>query len=118
MTPQSAETPFVVLLAQLIEGHAGLHYGERDLETFAERARARALDAGFDSLVDYYYALRYDDPEHLERSLLVEALVIGETYFFREVEPLEVLVEWLKPRVERGSARVSGAPPPRRAKSR
>ncbi|MBN8617157.1 MAG: protein-glutamate O-methyltransferase CheR [Deltaproteobacteria bacterium] len=94
--------PFVTLLAQWVEAHAGLHYEERDLDLFAERARLRASDAGFESLLDYYYALRYDDPDRRELEQLVEALVVSETYFFRELPPMSALIETLLPAIRRG----------------
>lgn len=71
----------------------GLHYREDDQEVFLERVTARAAEAGFDSLLDYYYFLKYDAAAARELEMLVDALVINETFFFRELEPLRVLVE-------------------------
>ncbi len=81
------------ILAALIEQRAGLHYAPEDRELLADRVVPRALDAGFDSLLDYYYFLRYDPagPEALDA--LVDSLLVHETYFFREAQPLRVLVE-------------------------
>ncbi|MBN8230695.1 protein-glutamate O-methyltransferase CheR [Corallococcus macrosporus] len=93
----------LAILAMLIEQRSGLHYGLEDRELLAEKLSTRALDAGFDSLLDYYYFLRYDPkgPEALDS--LVEALLVHETYFFREPQALEVLVdELLVPEVKAG----------------
>jgi chemotaxis protein methyltransferase CheR len=87
----------------LIEEHSGLHYGPADLELFAEKVSARAIDEGFESLLDYYYFLRYDDGGQPELERLVDALVVNETYFFREREQLEWMVDhFLVPRIEKG----------------
>ncbi|WP_426755566.1 CheR family methyltransferase [Myxococcus sp. Y35] len=81
------------ILAALIEQRAGLHYAPEDRELLADKVVPRALDAGFDSLLDYYYFLRYDPagPEALDA--LVDSLLVHETYFFREPQPLRVLSE-------------------------
>ena len=87
----------------LIEDHSGMHYGPDDRELFAEKVSARAIDEGFASLLDYYYFLRYDDGGRDELERLMEALVVNETYFFREREQLEWLVDhFLVPRCRAG----------------
>ena len=64
---------------------------------------ARAPEAGFESLLDYYYFLRYDAGGAKELDALIDALVVGETYFFRELPPLEVVVgELVAPAVAAG----------------
>ncbi|RKH58758.1 CheR family methyltransferase [Corallococcus aberystwythensis] len=85
----------LAILSMLIEQRSGLHYGPEDRDLLAEKLSTRALDAGFDSLLDYYYYLRYDPkgPEALDS--LVDALLVHETYFFREQQALEGLVDGL-----------------------
>ena len=48
------------ILSALIEERCGLHYGERDRELLAHKVAPRAFEAGFESMLDYYYFLRYD----------------------------------------------------------
>jgi chemotaxis protein methyltransferase CheR len=87
-------TPQVfAILSALVEERVGLRYDAGDRDVFADKIRDIMLEAGFDSFLDYYYFLRYDDRgvEAFER--LVESLVVGETYFFRELEPLRRLVD-------------------------
>ncbi|HZI16193.1 MAG TPA: protein-glutamate O-methyltransferase CheR, partial [Myxococcus sp.] len=48
------------ILTTLIEQRAGLHYAPEDRELLEDKVSGRALDAGFDSLLDYYYFLKYD----------------------------------------------------------
>jgi chemotaxis protein methyltransferase CheR len=81
------------ILAALIESRAGLHYAPEDRELLADKVSLRALEAGFESLLDYYYFLRYDPKGEAALDELVDSLVVHETYFFREVQPLEVLVD-------------------------
>lgn len=81
------------ILSNLIEERAGLHYGLLDRELLQEKASSRAIEAGFESLLDYYYFLRYDPGGEKEFTELVEALVVNETYFFREWPAIQVLVD-------------------------
>src|SRR5262245_33901390 len=100
------------ILSALVEQRAGLHHGQAEASIFMEKVAGRASDAGFDSLLDYYYHLRYDDPAGRELDTLVEHLVVGETYFFRELDPLRLVVdEFLAPAVAGGlRPRVLSAP--------
>jgi chemotaxis protein methyltransferase CheR len=99
------------IFANLVEEACGIHYDGLDREIFAAKLIAHAADLGYGSLLDYYYRLRYDDPGGVERTRLVEALVVHETYFFRELPPLEQLVDGHLARVveARGRARVWSA---------
>lgn len=100
-----AGTPPAVLaiLSTLVEERTGLHYGLLDREVLEEKAGARAADAGFESLLDYYYFLRYDPGGDRELDALIDALVVGETYFFRELAPLELVAEQCEALVARGA---------------
>lgn len=80
------------ILSSLIDEKLGLHYTLLDREILQDKASVRAIEAGFDSLLDYHYFLRYDDADSKEINELVEALVVNETYFFREWAAIEVLV--------------------------
>jgi chemotaxis protein methyltransferase CheR len=98
----SSPTLFAIL-SSLIEEHAGLHYGASDAELLTDKVAVRALERGFESLLDYYYFLRYDAAGKVELDRLVETLTVHETYFFRELGPLTALVDhYLEPRVTRG----------------
>jgi chemotaxis protein methyltransferase CheR len=95
----------VSLLQGLVEARLGLRYGDSDLTTLVDRVAARARAAGSPSLTDYYGRLRADeDGSGAEWLALADHLVVGETYFFRELAPLEALVdEEIVPRVRRGA---------------
>jgi chemotaxis protein methyltransferase CheR len=85
------------ILSALVEEKVGLHYELADKDLFGDKVSTRAVEAGFESLLDYYYFLRYDDHSGTELRTLTEALVVGETYFFREYPQLKVLVDELLP---------------------
>ena len=88
LTPQ-----LFALFAGVVESSCGLHYGPNDRDLFGAKLGAHAEELGFDSLLDFYYRLRYDDPDKIELQRLNEALLVHETYFFRELAPLEILVD-------------------------
>jgi chemotaxis protein methyltransferase CheR len=82
--------PVFNILASLIEERAGLHYRADDISLVRDKISLRAEALGFESLLDYYYFLRYDPAGAAEADALVEALVVHETYFFREADQLAV----------------------------
>jgi chemotaxis protein methyltransferase CheR len=94
------------ITARLIEERAGLHYETANTDLLADKLSDRALELGLDSLLDYYYFLRYDAAGAAELSTLVESLVVHETYFFRELEPLRVLVGAILPEMLRTKRRL------------
>ena len=93
------------ILSALIEECMGLHYDVQERELLAERVSGRATERGFESLLDYYYFLRYDAAADAELALLAEALAVNETYFFREVTPLKILVDDIVPRLLAGGVK-------------
>jgi chemotaxis protein methyltransferase CheR len=89
------------ITAHLIEDRAGLHYDLRDIDVLAEKLSDRATELGMQSLLDYYYYLRYDEGGAAELDRLVERLVVQETYFFREAAPLKLIVDEIVPEMAR-----------------
>lgn len=106
LTPQ-----LFAIFSQLVEEECGLHYSPSDRPLLESKLAAQAAEVGFESLLDFYYRLRYDDPDGVERRALVQALVVHETYLFRELGPLEQLVDHHLANVvaRRGRARVWSA---------
>ena len=93
------------ILSALVAEHAGLHFGVEHMSVFADKIGGRAVEAGFESLLDYYYFLRYDPGGPAELDALLEALVVNETYLFRELSALETMVtEFILPGRERREA--------------
>jgi chemotaxis protein methyltransferase CheR len=96
VTPGSLSPAVFTILGAIIEERAGLHYRIEDLEILRAKVLPRAQERGFDSLLDYYYFLRYDPLGPAELDALIDALVVHETYFFREKDQLHALVEEMR----------------------
>jgi len=77
----------------LVERASGLHYAAADRELFESKLLGHAAERGHDQMLDYYYRLRYDDDGGAELAGLIEALLVHETYLFRELAALTVLVD-------------------------
>jgi chemotaxis protein methyltransferase CheR len=58
-------------------------------------ARAKVINA--DSFRKYFYTLRFEDKDGTEFQELMNAMTVNETYFYREKEQFEVLVERILP---------------------
>lgn len=92
--PSLAMSPqLFVLFSTLIEDTSGIAYGINDRDLLSSKIVDHALELGYSSLLDYYYKLRYDDPGGHDVRRLIEALLVHETYFFRELQPLVQLVD-------------------------
>ncbi len=100
-----------LLLSAFVEERTGLHYSAADNPIFSDKVWMRLEEAGFMSPLDYYYFLRYDPRGAAELAALVDVLVVGETYLFREVDALCAAIDHvIRPSVEeRGRARVWSA---------
>jgi chemotaxis protein methyltransferase CheR len=86
------------LLRDLVNAHTGMHYDDTRLETLADRLTPLALARGFDSLLDYYYLLKYD-PKPEDWADAIDALSVQETYFWREADQFEALTTAILPRL-------------------
>ena len=81
------------ILSSLIEERLGLFFSADYRAALVEKLSPRALELGFESMLDYYYFLRYDQAATAELLAVADALTVNETYFHREVTQLRVLVE-------------------------
>ncbi len=93
------QPPVFSILSGLIEERIGLFFAEADAPILADKVTPRAIELGFDSLLDYYYYLRYDAGAEQELEHLADALVVNETYIGRELEQLTVMSDVLLPRL-------------------
>ncbi len=108
MTSRLPISPQVfAIFSALVAEKIGFHYDAADRELLGDKLSARAIDAGFDSLLDYYYFLRYDPAGAAEMDALIDGLVVDETYFFRELAQLEPggAAEFVAPRAARRARR-------------
>lgn len=87
----------LALLRDLISAHAGIHYDDTRLDILGDRLAPLALDRGFDSMLDYYYLLKYDAAAVGEWPRVMDALSVRETYFWREADQFRSLAGPLMP---------------------
>ena len=87
----------VELLRDLIAAHAGMHYDAPRLEILRDRLVPLAIERGFDSLLDYYYLLKYDADAATEWPRVMDALSVQETYFWREADHFTALANHIVP---------------------
>lgn len=105
------EVQFVAFLRSMIERKIGIYYAEGDADIFTDKVIARARECGYDSLLDYYYLLRYDDPDGRELAGLIDSIVVNESYLFRESVQLKLVAEAMIPELirDKGRARLWSA---------
>jgi chemotaxis protein methyltransferase CheR len=87
------------LLRDLVQSVSGMYYDESRLSFLRDRLAPLAVERGFDSLLDYYYLLKYDAQGAGEWAHAIDALAVQETYFWREADQLRALVQGILPRL-------------------
>jgi chemotaxis protein methyltransferase CheR len=90
-------TAAVPLLRDLVHDRAGIFFEDARLDVLAERLSALVIDRGFESFLDYYYLLRYDEGAADEWGRVMDALSVPETYFWRESDQLRAAVDVVVP---------------------
>jgi len=88
------------VLRDLIHHRLGLFYEPSQFDHVADRLAPLIVARGLGSFMDYYYFLKYseDDSEWLN---VMDALAVHETYFWREIDQLRAVVEWVVPELAR-----------------
>jgi chemotaxis protein methyltransferase CheR len=102
--PSDAETlglrtAAVILLRDLVHERTGLHYDNGRCDTMADRLAPLVLARGFGSFLDYYYFLKYDPGGDTEWVLVLDALSVTETYFWREIDQLRAIAHVVVPQL-------------------
>jgi chemotaxis protein methyltransferase CheR len=98
-----ASPQVLAILSTLIEEKTGMHYAPSDFDILRDKITPKAEERGCDSLLDYYYLLRYDDPSGREMDELIDVLVVPETYFFREFDAIKLMASgFVEPLVAAG----------------
>ncbi|MBV5320431.1 MAG: protein-glutamate O-methyltransferase CheR [Sulfuricurvum sp.] len=70
---------------------------EKHYDKLAKYIDARSNTINVDSFRKYFYLLRFEDKNGDEFQSLINAVTVNETYFYREKEQFEVLVNRLLP---------------------
>jgi chemotaxis protein methyltransferase CheR len=91
----------IPLLRDLIHDRLGLFYDENRFDTLADRLAPLVVERGFDSYLDYYYLLKYDENAAGEWHRVMDALSVGETYFWREIDQVRAVARVVVPELLR-----------------
>src|ERR1043165_7222878 len=86
-----------VLLRDLIHERTGIFFDPTRLDMMLDKLQEPARARNCHSLLDYYYLLKYDENGQGEWERVIDALSVQETYFWREMGQIRVLVEVLIP---------------------
>jgi chemotaxis protein methyltransferase CheR len=85
------------ILRDLIHERTGLYYDNGKQDLLADKLSPRVLECGFNSFLDYYYMLRYDTDAQAEWERVMDLLSVQETYFWREADQIQALVDVIVP---------------------
>jgi chemotaxis protein methyltransferase CheR len=86
-----------LLLRDLIHDRTGIFFENGRTDLMLEKLRERALVHQCHSYLDYYYILKYEEKGPEEWLRVMDAFSVQETYFWREVSQIEVLVQRVVP---------------------
>jgi chemotaxis protein methyltransferase CheR len=88
------------LLLDLIHERTGLFYenGRRDLAV--DKLAPLMAERGLDMILDYYYLLKYSQEAELEWRRVETALAVNETYFWREFDSIQVVINRIIPQLQ------------------
>lgn len=90
------------LLRDLIHDRTGIFFEDSRMDVLLEKLEPLAHARGCNSFLDYYYALK--DNDHGEWDRAWDALSVQETYFYREMAQINVLVDQIIPQWFKHSA--------------
>jgi chemotaxis protein methyltransferase CheR len=88
-----------MLLRDLIHERTGIYFDQNNLDLMIDKLSTLMAERSLDSPSDYYYFLKYDDESNAEWSNLLNAISVRETYFWREIDQIRVLVDILVPQL-------------------
>ena len=85
-------------IGEFIYRKSGIYLEEdKHFEKLSKYIDARAKELAIDSFRKYFFKLRFDDKSGDEFQALMNAITVNETYFFREKDQFEVLVNKILP---------------------
>ncbi len=93
-----------VILRDLIHDRLGLFFEDGKQDALSDKLSPLVLNRGFDSFLDYYYLLKYDEDAGDEWRRVMDALSVQETYFWREFDQIQALVQVIAPQHFAGQA--------------
>ena len=85
-------------LGEFIYRKSGIYLEEdKHFDKLAKYIDRRAKELGLDNFRKYFFKLRFEDKDGSEFQELMNAITVNETYFFREKDQFEVLVDKILP---------------------
>jgi len=87
----------VPLLRNLVHERAGVHFEDSHIDMLADRLAPLVIERGFESFLDYYYLLKYDEAAAGEWPRVMDALAVPESYFWREIDQIRAVVDVIVP---------------------
>lgn len=91
--PKGTET----LLRDLVHERTGIYFDDGRVDLLMEKLSPLVIKRGFTSFLDYYYLLKYDEGSEAEWRNVMNALSVGETYFWREIDQIHALSRTIVP---------------------
>src|ERR1044071_8521911 len=85
------------LLRDLIHERTGIFFESNRFDVLLEKIEPLAAARDCYSLLDYYYLLKYEENGVEDWARVMDALSVQETYFWREMSQIRVLVDSFVP---------------------
>jgi len=86
-----------ILLRDLIQERTGMLYDNEKVNLLLDKLSPLVIERGFNSFLDYYYLLKYDEQADKEWGQVVDTIAVQETFFWREMDQIHALVDILIP---------------------
>lgn len=89
------------LIREVIYNYSGIYISDDYQSIFMRRLERRLLSLAMESFHEYYYFLKYNQPNNDELRNLMDVITIKETYFFREMDQMKTLVNEVIPELRK-----------------
>ena len=86
-----------LLLRDLVQDHLGMFFENDRTDTLLDKLENLARERGCRSFLEYYYHLKLEGEASGEWQRVMEALSVQETYFWREMDQIDALVNTVVP---------------------
>ena len=86
-----------VLLRELVHERTGIYFDAAKSDLLMDKLSPLVVKRGFNSFLDYYYLLKYDDRADAEWGNVMNALSVQETFFWREIDQILALTNTIVP---------------------
>ena len=87
------------LLRDLVHDHTGIYFDSGKMDLLTDKLSPLVVKRGFNSFLDYYYFLKYDANAPAEWEHVMNAISVGETYFWREIDQVRALSRAILPQL-------------------